>query len=131
MFTKIELFNTLYAVVIPFDTQFSGVEFITDKYQEFQIGMMKRNGLNNVPKHRHLNQKREIFKTSESLIILEGSLTISLWTNDNIFIKEIKIEKPSLVTLFTGYHKIRFNSETKLIEIKQGPYSASKDKIYE
>ena len=131
MYTKIEFLNILYAIVIPFDTQFSGVEFITDELQEFQIGIMKRDDSNDVPKHRHLDQKREILKTSESLIILDGSLSISLWNNDNIFIKTLTINRPSLVTLFTGYHRIIFNSETKLIEIKQGPYSASKDKIYE
>lgn len=131
VFNKIEKNSKTYAIIVDASKPFNGVEFLTDQLEEFQVGIMLRDHSNNVPKHIHNENLRNIKNTSECLLVLDGEIELNLWDEENIFIKSLIIKAPSVITLFRGYHELVFRKPTKLIEIKQGPYKKGKDKIYE
>ena len=56
-------------------------------------------------------------------------MKIKFFNNNSFDIKKDKIlSKGDIIILFQGGHGFKILEETKIIEIKQGPYVESKDK---
>lgn len=106
-----------------------GTEFITDESDLFQLGLIKRNEGEVIKKHYHLNQKRNINKTTEALIVKKGKVEITFFHEEKIVTKKI-IERHDIAILFDGGHSFKFYEDSEMVEIKQGPYIKDKDKIY-
>lgn len=108
----------------------SETSFFTDDDSPFQVGVISKQGHEKVQPHHHNVFDRVISGTSEFLYVLEGSMEVTIYDvgfqNSEIF----PVGLGSGVLLLGGAHSITFVENTKILEIKQGPYSAEKDKVY-
>ena len=131
--TIIEIRNKkiLYAVIIKKKRKFikKGVDFITDNKDLLQVGFLNHKKKHIIKSHIHLKKKRIINYCTEVLIVEEGKVKIKFFDNNNSDIKKDKIlNKGDIIILFQGGHGFKILEESKIIEVKQGPYVEGKDK---
>ncbi len=96
--------------------------FPTSENQSFQLGLWSIKDKKIYDKHIHKDLSRNIQNTSEFLFVLQGKLTINVYSEDNKFVETILLGPNESFLQFVGGHEIIAESETKFFEIKQGPY---------
>lgn len=118
------------AIIIDFLGDLTSSTFFTDDESPLQVGLILKGHNQPVHAHRHNFFERKVLGTSEFLFVLEGNMTLTVF-NENFQDPEyFNVGKGSGVLLIAGAHAINFQEATKLIEVKQGPYSAEIDKVY-
>ena len=109
-----------------------GGKDITPESCYLQVRFLKTD-LNKVFKaHKHLPQKRITELTQESLIVLQGSVEISIYDLDDSFLDKFILNPGDCVITLDGGHSIKILKEnTFLYEHKNGPYNGlEKDKEF-
>jgi hypothetical protein len=108
----------------------SGVNFISDPSDYFQVGIMNRTHENPVMAHTHNAIIRQINLTSEFLYIVDGKSEACFSCHCKPVEKSVVqlIKGEALVFYGHGIHSLEFLEPTKVIEIKQGPYIDTQDK---
>jgi len=121
--------NKLLAFYIEFDSSKDEKNFITDHSLEFQVATFNLPKNTEINRHYHPEQKREIKGTSEVLVVQDGSLTIDIYSDEKEIVKSLKLKKGDMVFMVSGGHGIKIDDDCKFIEVKQGPYSDTADKV--
>lgn len=111
------------AIVFRGSLELEGVKFFTNDSNTFQIGAHhQKKGVVLTP-HIHLLENPIIVKeVQEYLFIQKGKMKITLYTKKGEVIKEIVLNGGDSVLLMREGHGIEFLEETRLMEVKQGPY---------
>ena len=131
-FEKIVYNKQLYALIIRSKNQFKekGVNFFTNDNDLLQVGFLKHGTNHQIRSHIHLSQKRTINYSSEVLIIKKGILKVIFFNNKaNKILRPKTLYKNDIIILFKGGHGFKILKNCEIIEIKQGPYILSKDKV--
>tara|TARA_B100000401_G_C52689891_1_gene663938 strand:+ start:188 stop:499 length:312 start_codon:yes stop_codon:yes gene_type:complete len=79
--------------------------------------------------HRHNKRHSKIDITTEVIIILDGILRVDFYNNKEKYLFSKKLYSNDLIMLSNGGHGFKVLKDVKMIEVKQGPYSLSKDKV--
>ena len=106
-----------------------GITFFTPNKSTQQFGYMKHKKNYIIKPHLHKKRITKISYTTEVILLLKGMLRVDFY---NLFKKYLfsKILKPKdIIMLVHGGHGFKILKNVEMIEIKQGPYSLSKDKI--
>ena len=103
-------------------------EFHTDHKQSFQIGTFNLRKGEELERHIHLENKRIISNTCETLIVLDGKMSVDIYDINKNFICTKNLSKGKLILFFEGGHKFKIEETCKFIEVKQGPYIEGLDK---
>jgi len=120
--------ENLLAYIIRFEDIKEGKNFITSNDAEFQLASFDLSDDTVIEKHYHPKQERKIKYTNEVLIVLDGELEVDIYDNEKNHIQTVNLKSLDTIALIDGGHGISFNSQTKFIEVKQGPYNEKTDK---
>ena len=120
--------ENLLAYIIRFEDIKEGKNFITSNDAEFQLASFDLSEDTVIEKHYHPKQERKIKYTNEVLIVLDGELEVDIYDNEKNHIQTVNLKSLDTIALIDGGHGISFNSQTKFIEVKQGPYNEKTDK---
>ena len=102
--------------------------FLTEDNNEFQIAQFNLDHGTEIKRHIHGKQERKIENTSEVIIVNEGSLELEIY-DENLKLVTIEIvNKGQVIALFNGGHGFKSLSNSKFLEVKQGPYIEEQDK---
>jgi len=107
----------------------SGINFFTENESNQQIGYMKHSKGHIIKPHQHKRRKTNIFYTTEVIILFKGLLRIDFYDDKQKYLFSKTIKEKDIIMLVHGGHGFKILKKTEMIEIKQGPYSAVKDKI--
>ncbi|MDD5356031.1 MAG: UTP--glucose-1-phosphate uridylyltransferase, partial [Candidatus Omnitrophica bacterium] len=79
--------------------------------------------------HYHTPAEGQNVPRSEIILVLEGSIKALAYTTEGVLVKEVVLNKGEAI-LFIQAHTIEFLEDSRLLEIKQGPYPGpDKDKV--
>jgi hypothetical protein len=117
------------AQIFEYSAMKDGVEFITPATARLQVGSIKWPSGHKIIPHRHTDQPRDISGTSEVLLIMKGRLIAFFFDKNNRLNHEVIISAGSIVILYSGAHGFEIIDPCEIIEVKNGPYFAEKDKI--
>ena len=120
--------ENLLAYIIRFEDIKDGKNFITSNDAEFQLASFNLSDDTVIERHYHPKQERKIKYTNEVLIVLDGELEVDIYDNEKNHIQTVNLKSLDTIALIDGGHGISFNSQTKFIEVKQGPYNEKTDK---
>lgn len=120
----------ILAVVVRKDSSLEGVNFFTPQGFSQQLGLLVHEKGKKIKAHRHKLIKREIFLTQEVLVVLEGKVKIDLFNEKLQKIKTVIISDGDTILLAHGAHSIEILEDSRIIEVKQGPYAGVDDKEY-
>jgi hypothetical protein len=99
-----------------------GVNFPTSNEQEFQFGFGVIDEDKTLVPHIHKRVERVVQTTSEFLYVVNGLMTIEIYSEDATHVKTISLSDNQALLQHFGGHKITLKKGTKYFEIKQGPY---------
>lgn len=120
----------LYALIVRKNYQKKkGIQFFTDKNATQQFGYMHHDSNHIILPHRHNKRRSKIFLTTEVIIILDGLLRVDFYDDNEKYLFSKKLYSNDIIMLSGGGHGFKVLKKTKMIEVKQGPYSLSMDKI--
>tara|TARA_E500000178_G_C16979257_1_gene734909 strand:- start:178 stop:621 length:444 start_codon:yes stop_codon:yes gene_type:complete len=110
-----------------------GISFFTDKKASQQVGFMKHKKNHIILPHKHNKRKKnaitKIDTTTEVLIILKGILRVDFYNQEEKYLFSKKLYANDLIMLSSGGHGFKILKNVEMIEVKQGPYFISKDKV--
>jgi hypothetical protein len=118
------------AIILKSTEEVDTTTFFSSPEDAMQIGLISTDFHRGIPKHKHLNFERNLNSTSEFLLVRQGSCTLNLWGMEEEEVQSFELNVGDSVLLLGGVHSI--DSQTKnllLLEVKQGPYAGSLDKI--
>ena len=106
-----------------------GISFFTRKESTQQFGYMKHKKNHIIYPHLHKKRATKTSYTTEVIILLKGSIRIDFYANAKKYLFSKIIKKNDIIMLVSGGHGFKVLKDVEMIEVKQGPYSLSKDKI--
>jgi cupin fold WbuC family metalloprotein len=121
--------GNLIAQVINVDEADGYKQFYTKNTEDIQFGIFNLPNSEKIQKHYHPEQARRIKTTSEVLILLSGRMRVSLYDESQKHLRDITLNEGSVLITVSGGHGIEVLEDSKFIEIKQGPYDESSDKV--
>ena len=106
-----------------------GINFFTPKETTQQFGYMKHKKGHIVKPHTHNIRLTKILMTTEVIILFKGILRVDFYVNKTKYLFSKKIFEKDIIMLVNGGHGFKVLKDVEMLEVKQGPYSLSKDKI--
>ena len=130
MIDLIKYKKKLFAIIIKSrKIKRNGTNFISPKNFTHQVGFINRPEGYFIKPHTHKNFTRKINKTSEVLFVKSGIIRVDFYSNKKKYIFSKLLKKEDLIILNDGSHGFKVLRKCKLIEVKQGPFFRSWDKI--
>lgn len=106
-------------------------EFITTPETILQVGVIQVNGNRKILRHRHQETNRSTFGTSEVLIVFKGEVTATIYSElSSQVIANRMLSEGMVIVLHGGGHSFESTANSVLLEIKNGPYSDTLDKVF-
>lgn len=107
-------------------------EFFTGDEFFLQVGRLCFDEGQEVRKHRHLSAERRVPYSAEVLIVSSGRLEYTVWdyANPSNQIRQGVAEAGQILVFGKVAHSFRSLTDTKIIEVKQGPYLGERDKEF-
>ena len=103
--------------------------FFTENEEELQVAGFNLKKDEIIIRHYHPNQDRTIKTTSEVIIVKTGMLQVDIYDDSHNFIEKFILEDGDIAILISGGHGLSVIDDCEFIEVKQGPYNESTDKI--
>lgn len=122
--------NEVLAIVADGNIE-KGVRFLTSNDATLQFGVHSRSKGESVKPHYHNEIKIPgSINVIESFYVIKGKITVSFYDNKGTFLKKCIVSSGGSIVIFAP-HALEFLEDTKMIEIKQGPYQGKKnDKVF-
>ena len=118
----IEFDGEIIAIVVRSNYNPEGVSFVTSEDSPLQLGIFCHKKNSEIKPHIHKEVERVIKKTLEALHIEYGCISVELYSSDGKKIKTITLNGGDTIMFISGGHGIKILEDSKIIEIKQGPY---------
>ena len=106
-----------------------GITFFTPNESTQQFGYMKHEKKHIIKPHLHKKRLKKIFNTTEVILLLKGLLRVDFYNSKKKYLFSKLVKKNDIIMLVHGGHGFKVLKNVEMIEIKQGPYVLSKDKI--
>ena len=126
---KIVYESELLAIIIRSSFTAEGIAFYTPEDSSQQLGYMNRPAGYQVVPHRHSLNLRKVEKTQETLFIRSGKVRVDFYSNEQKYVKSTVLSDGDVILLSAGGHGLEMIEPCEIIEVKQGPYDADKDKV--
>jgi hypothetical protein len=122
--------GTLIAIIVLPDFEKNGVNFLSEKDFPLQLGVSHYPKSSKIDAHIHLSREILINSIQEVVHIELGCVLVDFFDHFGKFIKSVKLPMGSTVLFISGGHGFTMIEDTRLVEIKQGPYlGKEKDKV--
>ena len=118
---KIEVNGQLLAIVVRSSLKKSGYNFVSPVKFPLQLGVSIRKKGEYVKPHRHLPFKEMRDLAAQEILYIEsGQIEVSLFHGTKKH-KTMTLKNGDIILLNCG-HEVKFLKDTKMVEVKQGPY---------
>lgn len=121
-----QIFDGKKLISIIFRNNFKDIKsnFVTKESQPLQVGIHQTLAKKVLSKHKHKAIKiADKIKCHEVLIVQIGYLLISFYSKDDKLITTKKISSGDGILVMEAVHQVTLSKNSKVIEIKQGPYT--------
>ncbi len=128
MIEKVIHQNEELAIIIRYNFNKEGVNFVTSESCTLQVGVLCHKKGKIIKPHIHKNITRTVNKVVEVLCLEEGKVDVAFYIKNKL-VNSCTLNKGDTIILLEGGHGFNILEDTKMIEVKQGPYlSQAEDK---
>ena len=99
----------------------SDKRFFSDPADAIQVGSLFFHGGSNVDPHRH-RCKKPCTEPMEVLLVLSGAPWVGIYDKTGKRVDDLWLQTGDILVQKMGGHEFLFVSDTRLLEIKTGPY---------
>lgn len=121
--------DKIFAIIIKNDYSKEGVEFFTPDDFSQQLAFISHKKGKVIEAHTHNIIPREVNYTKEVLVIKKGKLRVDFYEENQRYVESHQVEKGDVILLAFGGHGFEVIEDCEMIEIKQGPFLGTKDKV--
>lgn len=82
-----------------------------------------------IPAHMHVPQERRVHRVNEFIYLVAGRLQLHLFGSDRAHVVDVELGAGDCVLLTGGGHGFEVLEESRLLEVKHGPYLGADDKV--
>lgn len=127
---KITYLDTTLAIVVRGTEWGEGLNFVSCDHDYQQVGIWGYDRGQKLAPHIHLFAPRKVLRTQEIVFVREGRIRVDIYTEKKQYFKSIELEaEDAIILLFGGHGYEILDDNTKVLEIKNGPYvGANKDR---
>ncbi len=119
----------IIAIVVNKDFKKNGINFVSKKEFTLQLGVNNYKKEYKIKPHFHIGKKIIINKIQEIVHIENGKVIVDLYDLSGKKFKSIILSMGDTIFFIDGGHGFEILEDTKIIEVKQGPYfGKDKDK---
>jgi hypothetical protein len=122
MIEKIEWQDKTLALVLRKSFDKDGVNFVTDNSNPLQLGVIKHSMGTVIKPHVHKKSEKVINSIHEILHIESGKVGTDFYDDAGHKIVSTTLYMGDTILLMSGGHGFNILEDSKIIEIKQGPY---------
>lgn len=127
---KITASKKLIAIVVRKTFPAQPHQFLTDKNNPLQLGVLKYQKNQTVKPHLHRQVTKTTHKNQEFIYLISGQMKVNFYYRRKL-IKTLTLNPGDFLLQLTGGHGFQMLKNTKFITIKQGPYhGSSKEKTF-
>lgn len=119
---EIKFNDEIFAKIIDLNHLENGLNFFSNDDEFIQVGTWKYEKGKTLDKHYHNFFERISYRTSEAVLVLNGEIECSIFTEENQFIWKGKLKKNQLIIQLQGAHEYSIIEDSQVLEIKNGPY---------
>ena len=121
----IEKNGVAYAIIHKKSEWNEGLDFLTPAESFCQVGTWWYQQGEKLREHRHIYNDRPNTLTQECVIVVNGSMRVDFYDNNNQkFLSEI-LECGDLMIILSGGHGYEIlENDTKILECKNGPFTS-------
>ena len=121
----------IIAIVVKRDFEKDGVNFVSKEDYPLQLGISSYRKGDTIKAHFHIEKEIRINKIQEVVHIKSGKTIVNLYDLDGKKFKSVELSDDDTILFVDGGHGFEILEDTKIIEVKQGPYfGVEEDKIY-
>jgi len=91
-----------------------------------QVGVQIRKKGGTIKSHTHKSTKKEIKNIQEFIHVVYGKIRVTIYNEESKEISNIVLNSGDSMLQVRGGHGFEILEDTKLIEVKQGPYGGVK-----
>jgi hypothetical protein len=118
------------AIIVREDFEKDGANFMSQEEYPLQLGVSRYKKGAEIQSHRHLHKKIVIDKIQEVVHFESGKALVNLYDLNGAKFKSLELSMGDTIFFVDGGHGFIMLEDTKLIEVKQGPYlGKGKDKM--
>ena len=117
----------IIAIVVKRDFDKDGVNFISKENYPLQLGISSYKQGAKIKAHFHIEKELTINKLQEVVYIKRGRTIVNLYDLNGEKFTSVEISDGDTIFFVDGGHGFEMLEDTKIMEVKQGPYSG-KDK---
>ena len=126
---RIEWKGEILALILRSNYEPEGTNFITSGENPIQLGVLKHRQGTKIKPHVHKNIPKIINDIQEVLHMEYGKVEVEFYDSANTKIGITILNSGDTILLISGGHGFNVLEDSKLIEVKQGPYySVGEDK---
>jgi hypothetical protein len=123
--------DTLLAILIRANASSTEkYNFLTAGTEPLQLGMNFYKAGETIKNHSHLPREITVGKVQEVIVISQGRARLTLYDGQRQRVAETEVANGDIILLTAGGHGFDILEDTKIVEVKQGPYDGhSVDKV--
>ena len=106
-----------------------GVHFVSPNNFTKQVGIINYQTNHSIKPHTHKKYLRKIYRTSEVLFIKKGLIRVDFYKDNKKYLFSKILKKNYIIVLHAGSHGFKVLKDCSIIEIKQGPFVKTLDKV--
>jgi hypothetical protein len=122
MIEKIEWQGKILALIVRHRFDNEGVNFVTDEDSPLQVGVLKHPQGSKIKPHIHRASRKIIDSIQEVLHMEYGRVGVNFYNDNGEQITSTVINMGDTILLIAGGHGFDILEDSKIIEVKQGPY---------
>ena len=111
-----------FASIYSFEEMEEGLNFLTNDNSFIQVGTWNYKKNQILDAHYHNYFERKSYRTQEVVIVLEGKIRCNLFSEEGEEVYTAELKKGELIIQFEGVHEYEILENSKVIEVKNGPY---------
>lgn len=116
-------------LIIRKDYHETGIQFLTDDQAPQQLGYMNRAKDYVITPHVHNIVPRTVDLTQEVLIVQRGKVRVDYYDDNKNYLESRIAKEGDIIYLGYGGHGFKMLENTEMVEVKQGPYCGTQDKV--
>ena len=105
----------------PFDVN-NLYSFPSDKNQSLQFGFINGRQGTELTRHEHIPRPRPESKTNEFVLVLVGRVVVDIYDLKRVWTYSFVLKDGDFICTYDGGHRYTICENTRLLEIKTGPF---------
>ena len=119
---KIESEGKVFALIMRGSYEPDGVNFVTSGDNPLQLGVLKHPQGHKIKPHTHKSSPKTINEIQEVLHVAYGKVEAEFYDSAGEKIGSAVLNSGDTILLLSGGHGFNILEDSKIIEVKQGPY---------